>query len=106
MGRLTTLKPRISEPEGRKFAAPVAENGNEGWGSGRGGRPWRRKRAAILIRDEYTCQKCQLVTLDLEVDHIVNVAKGGTDDEDNLQALCVACHKAKTAVEAAQGSGW
>lgn len=103
MGRLTALKSRMAEPEGRKFAAPIAENGNVGWGSGRGGRPWRRKRAAILVRDKYTCQVCQIVTLDLEVDHIVNIAQGGTDDDANLQALCVACHQAKTAREATQG---
>lgn len=105
MGRLTALKPRVSEPEGRKFSAPVAENGNEGWGSGRGGRPWRRRRAAILVRDQYTCQSCGTITLDLEVDHIVNIAQGGNDDDANLQALCVPCHQSKTAIESAQGSG-
>jgi hypothetical protein len=32
-----------------------------------------------------------------EVDHIIELANGGTDDVDNLQPLCSACHKAKTA---------
>jgi 5-methylcytosine-specific restriction protein A len=59
----------------------------------------------ILIRDKYTCQACSTVTLDLEVDHIIYVAQGGTDDEANLQALCVPCHKAKTAEESARASG-
>ncbi|WP_441005289.1 HNH endonuclease [Xanthomonas sp. WHRI 1810A] len=95
----------MAEAAGRQFASPVADEGDGGWGSGRGGRPWRRKRAAILIRDEYTCQACSTVTLDLEVDHIINVAQGGTDDEANLQALCVPCHKAKTAEESARGAG-
>lgn len=105
MGRLTTLRPRMAEAANRQYAAPNAEEGNEGWGSGRGGRPWRRKRALILVRDEYTCQACGTVTLDLEVDHIINVAQGGTDDEANLQALCVPCHKLKTAEESARGAG-
>ena len=106
MGRLTALKPRMSEPEGRKLASVPDEGKAHGWGSGRGGRPWRRKREAILVRDKYTCQACGLVTSELEVDHIVNVARGGSDDEANLQALCVPCHQAKTATEAAQGGGW
>lgn len=106
MSRLTTLAPRMKQAEGRQYAAPVSPEAEGGWGSGRGGRPWRRKRESILLRDKYTCQGCGVVTLDLEVDHIVNIARGGTDDEANLQALCVPCHKAKTAVEAAQGGGW
>lgn len=105
MSRLTTLAPRMKQAEGRQYAAPVAPEAEGGWGSGRGGRPWRRKRESILLRDKYTCQACRIVTLDLEVDHIVNIARGGKDDDENLQALCVPCHKAKTAVEAAQGGG-
>ena len=31
-----------------------------------------------------------------EVDHILEVANGGTDDVENLQPLCNVCHKAKT----------
>lgn len=33
------------------------------------------------------------------VDHITPKAHGGTDDDINLQSLCWACHKAKTAKE-------
>lgn len=69
------------------------------WGSGRGGRAWRRLKAKIHLRDEWTCQHCKKVTKDLELDHIVNIAQGGTDDESNLQSLCVPCHKAKTQKE-------
>ena len=106
MGRLTTLKPRLTQVEGRKLGTLTQADGASGWGSGRGGRPWRRKRESILLRDKYTCQKCGTVTLDLEVDHIVNLAQGGSDDDANLQALCAPCHQAKTATEAAQGGGW
>lgn len=69
------------------------------WGSGRGGRPWRRLKQKIHTRDEWTCQCCGRVTMDLELDHIKNVAQGGTDDEANLQSLCVPCHKKKTQME-------
>jgi hypothetical protein len=40
----------------------------------------------------------------LEVDHIEPLWAGGADDRANLQALCVACHKAKTKGEA--GPRW
>ncbi|WP_245392277.1 HNH endonuclease [Salinicola halophyticus] len=40
-----------------------------------------------------------------EVDHIVNVEAGGTDDDSNLEAICSPCHKAKTAREAHAGRG-
>ncbi|MDY7565798.1 HNH endonuclease [Pseudomonas sp. RTC3] len=106
MSRLTTLKSRMTQVEGRKLGTLTPAECAGGWGSGRGGRPWRRKRESILLRDKYTCQKCGVVTLDLEVDHIVNIAQGGNDDDANLQALCVPCHHAKTAAEAAQGGGW
>ncbi|WP_367399743.1 HNH endonuclease [Pseudomonas laurylsulfativorans] len=105
MPRLKTLQPRMMQAEGRPFAIPIAPESADGWGSGRGGRPWRRKRAAILLRDEYTCQACGVITSQLEVDHIINRARGGSDDDENLQALCIPCHKLKTAAESAEGAG-
>ncbi len=69
------------------------------WGQGRGGRPWRRKRERVLLRDGYICQVCGRVTRQLEMDHIVPMSQGGSEDEDNLRAICVACHRIKTAKE-------
>lgn len=34
-----------------------------------------------------------------EVDHVIPLDAGGTDDEENLQALCKRCHSRKTAEE-------
>lgn len=42
------------------------------------------------------CQKQGIIKAANEVDHIRPLHKGGTDDMDNLQALCVQCHKLKT----------
>ena len=75
------------------------------WGNGRGGRPWRRLRDQVLLRDHYTCQHCGRVALPsgLACDHIIPVAKDGTDDMSNLQTLCDgpgSCHEAKTIREA------
>ena len=72
------------------------------WGQGRGGRPWRRLKEKIHLRDNWTCQHCRRVTTQLELDHIVNVAQGGTDDESNLQSLSPPCHKDKTLKESRQ----
>lgn len=85
--------------------APPVEVANA-YGQGRGGRPWRRLRDAVLKRDRYLCQceQCKaqkLVTLAEEVDHIVPLSQGGTDDLTNLRAINHQCHKAKTSREAA-----
>ena len=101
MAKISGLKPRLTPVATRQVSSVADAGGADSWGSGRGGRPWRRKREAILIRDNYTCKVCGLTTKDLEVDHITNVAQGGTDDDGNLQAICVPCHKAKTALESA-----
>ena len=34
-----------------------------------------------------------------QVDHIIRVADGGSDDLENLQMLCACCHAGKTASE-------
>jgi len=76
------------------------------YGQGRGGRPWRRKREAVLKRDGYLCQPCNRkgkLSLAKEVDHIVPVAEGGTDEDRNLEAICKPCHHAKTQAEARRG---
>ena len=36
------------------------------------------------------------------IDHIIEIADGGTDDLDNLQALCLSCHAVKTKRSKAQ----
>lgn len=77
----------------------------ENYGQGRGGRPWRRIKQQVHERDEWTCCKCGRVSMDLECDHIVNRAQGGTDDLGNLQSLCKLCHDAKTADESKAGMG-
>ena len=35
-----------------------------------------------------------------EIDHVIPVHKGGTDDLDNLMPLCVECHRRKSRAEA------
>ena len=55
-----------------------------------------------MERDHWLCQVCERsgrITEAEEVDHVKPLAKGGTDDERNLQAICVPCHRAKTLAE-------
>jgi len=102
MPRLKTLPPRLREVKPRAAATPAPA----AYGQGRGGRPWRRKRDAVLQRDGYLCQceQCQegsrLPKVANEVDHIVPLSQGGTDDPSNLRAINRECHRAKTAREA------
>ena len=56
-------------------------------------------RFQILKRDNYRCQMCGVTAKDgatLEIDHILPVSKGGTNDADNLQVLCRDCNAGKS----------
>ncbi|MEW8230368.1 MAG: HNH endonuclease signature motif containing protein [Candidatus Thiodiazotropha endolucinida] len=66
------------------------------------GNAWEKLRQEILERDHFLCQPCLRkgqTTVARQVDHIRPKADGGTDDTDNLQSICISCHKAKTARE-------
>ena len=51
-------------------------------------------RAAVIVRDGGRCRRCRS-TRNLEVDHIVARSRGGSSEEDNLQALCRRCNRRK-----------
>ena len=54
---------------------------------------------SIKARDRYICQTCGLgidspeINSIFEVHHIIPVAKGGSDKEENLILICSNCHK-------------
>ena len=61
----------------------------------RGTPEWRRARKAALARDHSTCRLCGQPATD--VDHRIELIDGGAPfDLENLQALCPACHDAKS----------
>jgi 5-methylcytosine-specific restriction protein A len=62
---------------------------------------WQQRRKQVLA-EEKQCRYCGRTT-DLEVDHIVPRAEGGSDDRANLQVLCHRCHKMKTQGESKRG---
>ena len=72
------------------------------------------KRRAVMQRDKYTCAGCGLIRMDHEVDHVVPLEQGGSNDLENLQLLCAwfdvngvkqGCHAAKSKAEAAERAG-
>ena len=72
------------------------------------GARWDKARIRIMVRDKGLCQPCLKagqVTPARQVDHIVAKSAGGTEDDNNLQAICIACHKTKTATESAAARG-
>ncbi|OJV87058.1 MAG: hypothetical protein BGO39_33180 [Chloroflexi bacterium 54-19] len=59
-------------------------------------------REQVLKRDHYCCTNCEASPLldkkvKLEIDHVMPVSRGGTNDPHNLQTLCHNCNKQKKA---------
>jgi hypothetical protein len=69
-----------------------------------------RTRMEVVCRDEveshrlcghFCCSQCGFVFLlrrsdpNIEVDHIIAVTQGGTDDVENLRVLCRSCNRSK-----------
>ncbi len=88
-----------------KSNQPTLPAPEKNYGRGRGGCQWRRIKQQVHERDQWTCCGCSRVTMELECDHIVNKAQGGTDDLKNLQSLCKPCHDVKSSEESKAGMG-
>lgn len=57
------------------------------------GRRWMAMRKRIITAHPI-CQICNAAVAEV-VDHIVPLAKGGTNDDDNLQSACKPCNVSK-----------
>lgn len=76
-------------------------------GSTRGQRlpkDWARTRRRILERDGHQCTRVlnngtRCTAQATDVDHILNDAAGGSNDDHNLASLCAAHHNTKTSSE-------
>jgi 5-methylcytosine-specific restriction enzyme A len=51
-------------------------------------------RAAVIVRDGGRCRNCYSA-VNLQIDHIVPLSKGGGSEESNLQTLCRRCNRRK-----------
>src|SRR5690606_26070474 len=98
-----TLMPK--KPPTHTVARPAGArvHGGEGRASAarRGyGRVWQRLRR-MQLRREPLCRAGRGgdKRAATEVDHIVALVDGGTNESDNLQSLCKGCHSRKTAAE-------
>lgn len=51
----------------------------------------------VVRRDNYRCQACgkQLLDNEVEFDHIIPVAKGGSSEEHNIRLTCYECNRDK-----------
>jgi len=58
---------------------------------------WLKLRFKILKKYNFTCQYCgrRAPEVKLEVDHIIPISKGGSNDEDNLTVACFECNRGK-----------
>lgn len=56
----------------------------------------------ILERDSFTCQSCGRLLSgrkDSRLDHVIPLCDGGGHEDENLQSLCIHCHRDKSAKE-------
>ena len=68
-----------------------------------------KDRERIRTRDCGLCQECRRngqTVLGHDVDHIVALWAGGSDDDRNKELLCAEHHAEKTAREAAERGRW
>jgi hypothetical protein len=57
-------------------------------------------RQQIVEKQGNTCGECKLVlSAYFQIDHIIGLQFGGTDEESNLMALCCECHAIKSIAE-------
>lgn len=94
------------------YALPEDERGAQdldGWGTLTRDQAWARVRGD-MSRRRFSAERdgnwpdgsyCQVV-VKWEVDHIIAVKDGGTDDPSNLRLLCVPCHARVTADQRAR----
>lgn len=64
----------------------IAARGGSGW-------IWQRTKREVLERDGQRCVACGATGVRFEVDHIVPLANGGSNELQNLRTLCVPCHR-------------
>lgn len=95
---MKTLKPKLKSINTAKLKTLEAKAGStirERGGS------WTAKRQRVALSYGYRCACCKEVWVSSrdEIDHIIPLEQGGSNDESNLQSLCINCHKEKSLKE-------
>lgn len=98
MGRLKTLPPRLKAAPTRVKTLEAKAGSTERVR----GRAWMTTRQRVALAYGYRCAACGCVWVSSrdQIDHIVPLEQGGSNEDSNLHPLCDDCHKAKTAGEA------
>lgn len=73
-----------------KLKNPEVKGTDYQYGPGKG---FYNVKAAVLSRDNYTCQSCGKKHTKLQVHHIIFKSQCGSDRMDNLVTLCKECHE-------------
>ncbi len=97
-------------PEAAKQVQAVVAHRRRARKAASPGQHTRADLAAILAAQGHWCANCRtdLRKAEKHVDHIIPLARGGSNDKGNLQFLCRACNLAKAArdpIEFAQAQG-
>lgn len=74
---------------------PVSSSSRRRDSSGLSGGAWETIRKKVLKRDNGTCYLCNRVDVEddpLEVDHLIEVARGGSNHLSNLASAHKSCH--------------
>jgi 5-methylcytosine-specific restriction endonuclease McrA len=59
-----------------------------------------RIKKEVAAKAHWKCEICfTLLTANYEIDHITALYLGGTNNKENLQAICSECHRTKTREE-------
>lgn len=96
--RLQTLKPKLKAIDTRTIKVLEAKAGAT---PRIYGDTWGKIRQRIAKQHNYRCAQCGLIWrshID-QIDHIIPLEQGGSNDDANLQPLCDGCHKVKTLAE-------
>ena len=99
MSRLQTLKPRLATSSlSRVKVLDTKAGATERI---RGGK-WMAIRQRVALAHGYRCAGCGCVWVSSrdQIDHIIPLEQGGSNEDSNLQPLCNTCHEAKTSAEA------
>lgn len=60
----------------------------------------KQVRQTIATNQDHKCNDCKTtLTAYFQIDHLIGLQYGGTDEIDNLQALCGDCHTKKSIIE-------
>lgn len=97
---LATLKPRLATT--KTHSTPVLE-AKAGTTPRIRGRAWMETRKRVALAHGYRCAGCNAVWVPSrdQIDHVVGLEQGGSNEDPNLQPLCKPCHDRKSAREAA-----